>query len=745
VTDKLYFNGINARTGTYGLEPMTPADLARQILADQRHHAERLQALEAELRRHIGSEAKLLALVDLLVQSNLDALEGVVASPDAWAREVARKVLGVLLGSHDALPGEVDQFTHRLAERPRETLRMVASMLGRNQERSLARLLVGGESDATLLRVSLERRLDQAISRVQRHYLSEVSEAVDADGVLRASWIASLQVALDRLPVPSLQAQVGTEPIKASTRRLVAELSRPEPGVTIAEARPVRWVAPLVELNSDDSPALWHRIVTALARALFTLHHEGAVVSWQGLRGMLRAWLSMLRRSLTGQLGVVPWVDPRALEETGWGIIFPAVMPPEVCRAIQAALDPLLALRREQAGSYFRRYEGKDGYRPGDTARAFMGRAPRFVEVANPANPPETGVPYYLLLVGGPEAIPFDFQYQLDVQYAVGRLDFGSDLDAYASYARNVVAAEAAGFTHTRRAVFFGVNNPNDQATARSRRYLVDPLHRRLTTLTAGEGWQMLNVASEHATKANLSRILSLSPPPAVLFAAGHGVELEPGDDAQSSLQGALLCRDWDGTPGELTPAAYFSAGDVTPEHDLRGLIVFLFACYSAGTPRWDEYGRWRLRGEGRVIAPSPFVAALPRAMLALKDRGALAVIGHVERAWNMSFMGEMRYRPEGMKERRREHIDVFACAFERLLRGYPVGAAMDFFNVRYAAVATELTSMVDRIAVNAPSRADVYRLAELWTTTYDARGYVVLGDPAVRLQGLPALSEESK
>ena len=120
MTDKLYFNGINARTGTYGLEPMTPADLARQILADQRHHAERLQALEAELRRHIGSEAKLLALVDLLVQSNLEALEGVVASPDAWAREVARKVLGVLLGNHDALPGEVRRrprphaFTSRL-------------------------------------------------------------------------------------------------------------------------------------------------------------------------------------------------------------------------------------------------------------------------------------------------------------------------------------------------------------------------------------------------------------------------------------------------------------------------------------------------------------------------------------------------------------------------------------------------------------------------------------------------------
>ncbi len=730
MTDRLYFNGINASTGTYGLEPMTPVDLARHILADQYDSVERLHALESELRRHIGSEAKLLALIDLLVQSNLDALSGVVNSQDAWAEEIARKVLGILLGNHDVLPGEVDQFTHRLRERPRETLRVVASMLSREQDHGLAKLLLGDDSeDVALLRTSLERRLDQGISRVQRRFLSHEVAAVDSKGVLHISWIASLRLALERLPIPSLQALTGPEPIQVALRRLIAELGK-------SELHPAHWAELLIQAGADDSPALWYRIVMALSQGLEHQHREGVSVCWKSLRAALRSWLGAMRRTLTGQLGVVPWIDPRSLAESGWGIVFATAMAPETCRGIQAALAPLLTLRRKQAGSYFRLYAGKEGYRPGDTARAFLGRDPRLVEVANPANPPETGVPYYLLLIGGPDVIPFEFQYQLDVQYAVGRLDFGSNLEAYANYARNVVAAETEGFTHSQRALFFGVNNPDDEATELSTHYLVNPLHKRLTGLTRGSDWQLLNIAPEFATKANLSRILTLTPPPAVLFTASHGVELGPDHDAQQTLQGALLCQDWEGTPGPLAPTCYFSAGDVTPAYDLRGMIAFLFACYSAGTPRRDEFGQRSFRNEGRVIAPEPFVAALPRAMLALKDRGALAVVGHVERAWNMSFMAELESRPEGMKVRRREHVDVFACAFERLLNGYPVGAAMDFFNVRYAAVATELASLYHRVA-DAPLRADIYRLAELWTTTYDARGYIVLGDPAVRLQGL--------
>ena len=252
-----------------------------------------------------------------------------------------------------------------------------------------------------------------------------------------------------------------------------------------------------------------------------------------------------------------------------------------------------------------------------------------------PADPQK--VPYYLMIVGEPEEIPFKFQFQLDVQYAVGRLPFVTpkELDIYA---RTVVAVEKGEITMPRDLAFFGAANQDDRSTRLSTDHLVRPLAEHFTQTRPD--WNVQAHLEEAANRDRLTSLLGGEHTPSLLFSASHGMSFPNKDNRQLSHQGALLCSDWPG-PREWKgsiPQDFYVAGDNLCSGDSpRGMISFFFACYGAGVPRYDDFSK-RAFSKKKEIAPHSFISDLPRRMLGHPGGGALAVVGYVDRTWGYSF-----------------------------------------------------------------------------------------------------------
>ena len=455
-----------------------------------------------------------------------------------------------------------------------------------------------------------------------------------------------------------------------------------------------------------ESPASTDRPPVAaadLARALMETNGRAAA----GAGTERRARAPALERAL-------PWgVEQDDVARAGWGVVFHQ----DESEAVRRAIQPLVA-HRAKIGGDARVIELT--YQTGETATAWLARHGVSWHNVDPER-----VPYYLLWVGPPERMPFGVTHEVDADYCVGLLHFDTP-EEYAAYVASILEYEtAATVRNAREAVFWAPRHAFDDATVLSADWLVTPLTDGMPA--AGEqaiapqlGFRQRKFIANDATRDSLLNRLA-GAAPSLLFTASHGMVWPNGDPRQLAAQGALLCQDWPGF-GAVAPNHYLSAADIPDDAHVHGMIGFHFACYGGGTPLEDQY----VFEQGRAaaaIAPRPFIAALPQRLLAHPQGGALACIAHVERAWGYSITGTTA-RPQ---------IRAFQRALGTALSGKPVGLAVQEFNDLSATLSDVLSGLLGR-AFRGTTIDDV-ELASTWTHRNDAAGFVLIGDPAVRLR----------
>jgi hypothetical protein len=340
-------------------------------------------------------------------------------------------------------------------------------------------------------------------------------------------------------------------------------------------------------------------------------------------------------------------------------------------------------------------------------------------------------LPHYVMVVGGPDQVPFHFQALFDTAASVGRVDLPiSDLKAYVD---KLIRLETAAEPGTlKQAVVFAPDagqQPDGQydPTYFSRHYMAEPLAAYIETKL---GFQTTSIMGDDATKANFVNALT-GAQPALVYTASHGLGAPDQElDIEKVVNGAICCQQSADTP-ELTDWLFMGQDVPIDQPFMEGAVLFQFACFGYGTPAESDFMHWL--GQEEINAKADFVAALPKHLLA-HPRGPIAFVGHVDTAWLHGFDDPNQPFPLEVWDKR---ISPFVQALNRLLTVEPVGRAMGTMNERYSTTNAILTGTYDKLQRGRmqPTPEFWSKLAETFITRSDAQNYMVFGDPGARVR----------
>ncbi len=411
-------------------------------------------------------------------------------------------------------------------------------------------------------------------------------------------------------------------------------------------------------------------------------------------------------------LGLPPDVTDWRHPDVGYGVLLPESDHPPAGKA--AGLDappPVQDLLAARPGTVMLRWD--PALPPGLVRRYFPGGQAQTPHLLSGYGVAKGRLPRYILIIAGPEAVPWPVQYALGTRRAVGRLPLSGQ--ALGNYIAAMLSGWADADVDVRAPLMWTVDLPGD-ITAEMRAVIANPLAARLTDPGLP---RFRHLTDERATAAELLAALTAARP-ALVITSSHGLTEGTGAQLASTLGAAVDTVH--------APVALDALDAAMPP----GAIWHAQACCSAGSEGPSKYAGL-LGQDTTALAVVTAVAALGSTVapavtrLLGRERPVRAIVGHVEPTFDWTL--RIAETGQGLGH------DLVTALSTNLYAGQPIGQAFGDYRAGVGDLHAQWATCYDQRA-----RGDLTvrpRLTRLRLTALDRQSMVLLGDPTVTLPPL--------
>lgn len=408
-------------------------------------------------------------------------------------------------------------------------------------------------------------------------------------------------------------------------------------------------------------------------------------------------------------------------EEVGWGLVLPSrtgLSPAELASADDAP-EPIRDLWAHRGNGPVFRYRADW---PLSITHLTTYRSGVEEAVSLHSSNPGVGVgrlPFYLLIYGAPDVIPWALQFNLNAGRAVGRLDLeGEALQNYVTALKNDWADASSNVPHT---LVWSSNNGQADITRLMRDSIGNQIQGQLANDSDIKDARFIDGFNGSSTCDELRDALA-ELKPGFILTTSHG-QTGPLDDLPAMTRdlGLLVDQNYE----------FLQPEDLLAQWNPAGAIWFAQACCSAGSNDKTIFDGLVPQGSNvdlllkAVASIGAKVAPLPRALLGA-PKPLRAFVGHVEPTFDWTLR---QPQTKGFLT-----DPVQAALYNRLFQPEPAGLAMRQCFDRLGSLYIAYDQAYQKFNQGADTKG-ILLFCQL--AARDLQSMVILGDPTAMLPPL--------